>query len=108
MTLTWHVQRLDPPEGVLRLPAGLLRLEAEALAGEAANTVILPAGCVSIGSRVFDGGRLWIVEIPDSVTDIAADAFEGVPDGLIIRAPAGSSAAVFAETAGITLEPLSP
>ena len=63
---------------LLRLPAKLKAIEAEAFAGLTVEGVILPDGCTAIGPRAFaDCANLIYVRIPASVTDIAADAFEG-------------------------------
>ena len=63
---------------VLELPTGLKAIEEEAFAGITARTVVIPEGCTSIGSRAFaDCGSLKYVVIPDSVTGIEGDAFEG-------------------------------
>ena len=88
------------PDGLL--PAGLLQLEDEALAGCAFRYVKLPEGAESIGSGVFAGSvGLRAVYIPESVTGIATDAFDGTPDEFTIVGKAGSYAASFAEQYGI-------
>lgn len=69
----------------LLLPAVLREIEAEAFAGIAADIVVVPAGCTSIGSRAFaDCPNLKTVYIPSSAS-IAADAFEGCENVEIIR-----------------------
>ncbi len=63
---------------VLRLPANLMVIEAEAFAGMPCQAVILPDGCTTIGSRAFANcTELLYVLIPDSITSIASDAFDG-------------------------------
>jgi len=88
------------PEVIL-LPADLTAIEAEAFVNVDAEKIVIPDGCVSIGSRAFaDCGRLCLIEIPGTVTEIAADAFENC-SGLTISAPSGSPAEAFALAAGI-------
>lgn len=85
----------------LRIPAGTKRIEDEAFIGVAAATVIIPDGCESIGARAFaDCENLIRAEIPESVTEIADDAFGGCPAGFVIAAPEGSYAAEYAATHG--------
>ncbi|MBR4441842.1 MAG: leucine-rich repeat domain-containing protein, partial [Clostridia bacterium] len=62
----------------LVLPAGLTAIEAEAFCGIAADSVVIPEGCTTIGSRAFaDCADLIEIVIPASVTSIADDAFDG-------------------------------
>ena len=98
-TLTWTPYAPVPePDGVL--PAGLLRLEDEALFGCAFRYVRIPEGTVTIGQRAFaDSPYLTHVYIPASVTEIAADAFENV-SGLTILGASGSAAESFADAKG--------
>ena len=88
----WHYAIVQPDyDGVL--PAAMKTLEEEALAGCAFRAVRIPDGAVEIGPRAFaDSPRLAYVYIPASVTTIAADAFDGVPEGLTIIGSAGSTA----------------
>ncbi len=63
---------------VLMIPEGVKAVEAEAFEGAAAEVVILPSGCASVGARAFaDCPNLQIVVMPESLTEIAGDAFEG-------------------------------
>ncbi len=104
MTL-YAVWQLIIPEADGILPAGLRELEDEALAGTPFHVVRLPEGMTRIGSRVFDGcPALIAVYVPASVTDIAADAFEGSPDAVVIVGSADSAAQRFAATHGITFQ----
>ena len=84
---------------VLTLPQGMKAIGEEAFQGDSGITeAVLPEGLESIGSKAFaDSGLLWI-KIPDSVTDIAPDAFENAGSGktLIISASANSAAAQYA------------
>ncbi|MBE5795874.1 MAG: leucine-rich repeat domain-containing protein [Clostridiales bacterium] len=62
---------------VLDLPADVVTIEACAFLGTDAEMVIIPEGCVSIGSRAFaDMPNLRYVQVPAG-TSVAADAFEG-------------------------------
>ena len=63
---------------VLELPGGLMEIKAEAFSGIPAEVIIIPEGCVKVGSRAFaDCPNLQYVRIPYSVNDLAQDAFEG-------------------------------
>ena len=63
---------------LMTLPAGLLTIEDEAFAGTGAVRVAVPSGAESIGSRAFaDSSALRFLFIPNSVIDIAEDAFAG-------------------------------
>ena len=71
----------------LQLPANLTEIKAEAFAGTNCEAVVIPDGCLKIGSRAFAGcSRLTYVRIPKSVVSIAKDAFEGCGDMLRERA----------------------
>ncbi len=96
----WHYAIVQPDyDGVL--PAAMKTLEEEALAGCAFRAVRIPDGAVEIGPRAFaDSPRLAYVYIPASVTTIAADAFDGVPEGLTIIGSAGSTAENVAAACG--------
>ena len=62
----------------IRLPAGLKTVEANAFEGLAAQAVIIPSGCTSIGSEAFANcPNLLYVQIPASVTIIDNNAFSG-------------------------------
>ena len=63
----------------LELPENLTEIGAEAFAGTAAQVVVLPSGCKSVGSRAFaDSKALQYVIVPaNAAVDIAEDAFEG-------------------------------
>lgn len=86
----------------MTLPAILQFIEDEAFLRGNFISVRIPEGVMSIGSRAFANcNRLEQIEIPASVTSIAADAFEGT-DGFVIYCPEGSYAEIFAEYNGIT------
>ena len=68
------------------------------------NVLTLPADTRTIESEAFAGlGGSLIVEIPDSVTSIAADAFDG--SDVAFRCNSGSAAASFAQAHDIPVVP---
>ena len=86
------------------LPAGLTTLEGYAFADTALHTVDLTtARLTSIPANAFAGcTELEYVKIPDSVTDIAPDAFADCPN-IVIVCSFNSSAADFAYANGLPL-----
>lgn len=65
---------------MLQMPTDIERIESEAFCGSTAEAVVIPEGCVSIDARAFaDMPSLHYVVLPESVTEIAEDAFEGSP-----------------------------
>ncbi|MBR4458320.1 MAG: leucine-rich repeat domain-containing protein [Clostridia bacterium] len=96
--LTWQ-----ETGSVMTLLKGLTAVDERAFEGSAAEGVVIPAGTTVIGPRAFaDCSRLRWIEIPATVTEIAADAFSGSPD-IRIAAPSGSRAAAFAAGKGLPL-----
>ena len=90
---------------VLRLPGQLREIGEGAFEGIAATHVVIRSGAVSIGSRAFAGcPNLRMVVIPDSVTSIAADTFDGSAH-VTISCSSGSYAESFAVEHGIPLAP---
>ena len=88
---------------MMTLPVELEIIEEEAFAEDTFVCVVLPNGCTRIGAAAFkDCTQLRFVEIPASVTTIAATAFEGCSDDLIIVTVSGSEAERFANVHGIT------
>ena len=68
---------------VLRLPADLMNIEAEALSQLACQAVIVPRSCASIGSRAFaHNNTLLYVRIPNACA-VANDAFEGCSNVIV-------------------------
>ncbi|MBQ9950568.1 MAG: leucine-rich repeat protein [Clostridia bacterium] len=62
----------------LELPAQLCAIEAEAFCGDMSiDHVELPEGVCSIGSRAFADSSISSIYLPESLTDIAEDAFDG-------------------------------
>lgn len=77
----------------LILPAALTEIKDAAFESSAAEYVVLPDGCVSIGSRAFaDCENLEYIEIPDSVVHIAWDAFEDSNKLCILCTPNSTAA----------------
>ena len=86
---------------VLKLPAAIKVIDAEAFMGMQADRVILPDGATTIGARAFANcDSLLRIDIPATVTSIAADAFNGCAN-VTIYAPAGSYAESYAAENGI-------
>lgn len=78
------------------MPLGTRIIEEEAFAGIAADSVKLPEGIASIGSRAFaDCPNLHRIYIPESCTSIAADVFTPGSD-LTIYGQDGSYAEFYA------------
>ena len=61
----------------LTLPADLTAVEDQAFFGdESLETVVLPEHIETIGSKAFAGSGITAVNLPDSLTFIADDAFD--------------------------------
>lgn len=89
------------PAHIPTLPSDLLTIEEEAFAGVDIGGVVIPDGCTAIGKRAFaDNESLLAVYMPDSVTGIAQDAFEGSGKVRFI-CESENSAAGYAEKHGI-------
>ena len=89
------------PEPDCVLPADLQMIGTEAFARCAFRCVQVNEGVSVIGARAFaDSPALSSVYIPESVQEIAPDAFEHV-EGLTIFGVPGSKAAVYAHNHGI-------
>ena len=81
----------------LTLPAALEVIGDEAFYGdESLDEVVVPYGATTIGPLAFAYSGLKQITIPDTVTEIAADAFEGT-EGLSIISSAGSYAREYAD-----------
>lgn len=94
-------------ENVYTIARGVTAIGAEAFLACPVTIAIVPDGCASIGARAFaDCTQMHRIEIPESVTEIAEDAFDGCSADLVIAAPAASAAAAFANTHGYTFESL--
>ena len=71
-----RVFRMDS-QAVIRLPEGLICLEAEALSGVSGQAAAVPAGCGRIGSRAFaDCPGLRLLFLPEGI-ELAPDALSG-------------------------------
>jgi len=85
------------------LPGETVRVDAEAFMGCCFECIIIGSNCKQIGAYAFaENPALRFVEIPASVTEIAASAFTGCSSDLVIVTTAGSTAEAFALTQGIT------
>ena len=81
---------------VLRLPAGLTELEAEALAGTAAEKIIVPQGVTRIGDRAFaDCPNLKELELPEGITFGGEPLKDSGP--VFVYGPVGSWLEAYAE-----------
>ena len=86
---------------VLTLPAALEVIEEEAFYGdESLEEVVLPYGATTIGPRAFADSGVKNIYIPDTVTEIAEDAFEGIADLTINSSQSAVSAREFAAAHG--------
>ena len=97
-----RIRYLIPEDAaIIRLPEGLTEICDEAYMNTAVEIVRLPENCVKIGARAFANcARLWRIEIPAMNIEIADDAFADSPN-VVIYAPAGSAAQIYAEAHGI-------
>lgn len=87
---------------VLNLPKFMTSIGNETLAGNASQVVVFPDGCTSIGSSVCTGAaNLKYVVVPESVTSIAGDAFDGCPSDMKVLVQAESYAARFCSANGL-------
>ena len=86
----------------LTLPGDLLIIEAEAFQDTiGVGEVILSEGVTTIGSKAFaDCSRLTLIHMPDSVTEIAEDAF-AYSDNVVFLCASNNAAAAFARAKSI-------
>ena len=81
----------------LVLPSGLTLISEEAFMGGSFTYVKVPENCERIGKRAFaDCRELRHISLPENVAFIAADAFEGVAEDMVIHGPEGSYAEFYA------------
>ena len=93
-----------PDLSVLELPASAKQVSADAFRSCAADVVVLPSGCESIGVCAFaDCVNLVYIQIPQSVTEIAENAFAGC-NQLKIICGEGSYAQKYAQSHKIPCE----
>ena len=69
----WDIQET----GTLTLPENLKVVPEEAFLGNGATTLVISPGCEAIRGNAFGNSRLRTVSVPESVTQIAENAFEG-------------------------------
>ena len=63
--------------GTLMLPESVINIEDGAFESlESVQAVILPEGIETIGSRAFAGSSIESINLPDSLKEISADAFQ--------------------------------
>lgn len=83
---------------ILQLPMNLKEIDEEAFFALPIQQVILPANTTTLGSRSFaDCPDLLLVHIPDSVAEIANDAFAGSENVLILCSENSAAHAFAAE-----------
>ena len=84
-------------------PHDLRIIEEEAFKGTPEEVIQLTDGVEKIGKRAFaECENLRKIAIPDSVTEIAPDAFDGCPEDMIIFGNAGTAAYTFAREKGFS------
>ena len=91
-----RTDNVAPMAADFRLPGFVQVIWDEAFRGIGARSVYVGDGCREIGSRAFaDCGSLAQIRLPESLTSIAGDAFEGC-HGVVIYGKAGSAAESYA------------
>ena len=79
-------------QGVLTMPAALKIIDEEAFYGSTSiDKVVLPEGVTEIHSKAFANSTLSEINLPNSLTFIADDAFDG-PDKVTVTANPGTVA----------------
>ena len=87
------VPMADDQLAILRLPAGLQKIEKEAFMNDKAlEGVTLPNGLKTIGAKAFAASSVRIIYIPGSVTSIAADVFQNCSNKPLVVVAFGSYA----------------
>ena len=82
---------------VMTLPKKVQTIDERAFYGDTSmDEVVMPYGSENIGELAFAYSGLKRITIPNTVSSIADNAFEGIT-GLTIAAPAGSKAQEYAE-----------
>ncbi|MBO5569990.1 MAG: carboxypeptidase regulatory-like domain-containing protein [Clostridia bacterium] len=89
---------------VMTLPKKVQTIDERAFYGDTSmDEVVMPYGSENIGELAFAYSGLKRITIPNTVSYIADNAFEGIT-GLTIAAPAGSKAQEYAEAQGFLWE----
>lgn len=84
-------------DGAVRMPVQLQEIRAEAFLGDTAlKKVIIPESVHTIGERAFAYSAVKQIVLPPSLTDVAANAFEGCK-GIVAVVYAGSYAHTYCE-----------
>lgn len=97
----WKLERVVEIEPDFILPSSLTTIEAEAFVGAAFVYVRLEENVQSIASRAFaDCQNLKHIYIPAKTASIAVDAFDGVPNGLVIHGAEASYGEYYARQKG--------
>ena len=96
-----YVDEMD----LIALPDELKMIESEAFRGDRFQRLDVPCGVETIGEYAFaDNDRLLFVSIPDSVTEIAPNAFSGDTD-VCILCGSGSYAEQWARSHMVAWQP---
>ncbi len=78
LTLTLLLCGAASSESELKLPDDTKSIGAQAFYGDQSlDTVILPEGLETIGSKAFVNSTVNVIYLPESITSIASDAFSG-------------------------------
>jgi len=90
-----------PEDRILTLPKALTRIDERAFEGIDAVQIVIPDGCVQIGSHAFANcENLRAIVIPESTVSIANNAFANCPN-VVIYGASGSHAEEYANGLGI-------
>ena len=90
------------PAGALIIVPRVSAVAEEAFMGCSAVQITIENGTSAIGSGAFaDCGRLRLVIIPDSVTSIAENAFDGTPSPVLMCSEGNQSVIDYAERHGL-------
>ena len=97
-----HWVDTDEIEEDFILPKNLITIQQQAFMGIGARCITIPNGAKTIGSKAFANcTELLQIHIPESVTNIAADAFDGLSKNqFIIIGEPGTYAETYAVTNG--------
>ena len=97
-------ERTVSAQKVMKIPAMMNTIEAEAFMATAAEQINVPAGTASIGDGAFANcDDLLLVVIPGSGTTLTGNPFSG--SDVAVICPADSAAATWCDTHGIPHNP---